>query len=176
MISERASAMTLFDVVIGLGANLGDRRATLVRAAGELGRLGRELGRSALYETEPVGPPQPHYLNAALRLECSLAPEALLTELLGIEQALGRVRRERWGPRVLDLDVLWVAGLQLRSETLVIPHPELARRAFALRPLLDVAPEAISPEGLPYRLVSLALDRGGVTELPNTRGDWLGGG
>lgn len=168
--------MTVFDVVIGLGANLGDRRATLGLAGREIGRLGRLVACSALYETEPVGPPQPRFLNAAVRLEASLEPPELLAELLAIEQRHGRVRRERWGPRVLDLDILWVAGLAVRSETLVVPHPELTRRAFALLPLLDVAPDAISPEGLPYRLVSMSLDRSGVQELAETRGNWLGGG
>jgi len=168
--------MTLFDVVVGLGANLGDCRATLAAAARKLGRLGQVTAVSPLYETDPIGPPQPKYLNAAVRLSSSLEPAALLAELCAIEQQAGRIRRERWGPRVLDLDILWVAGLALRSEQLVIPHPELTRRAFALRPLLDVAPDAISPEGLPYRDVSMTLDHSGVRELKETRGNWLGAG
>jgi 2-amino-4-hydroxy-6-hydroxymethyldihydropteridine diphosphokinase len=168
MISKR---MPVFDVVVGLGANLGDRRTTLEAAAADLGRLGRVVGRSPLYETEPLGPPQPIYLNAAVRLDCRLQPLALLDELRAIEQKAGRVRRERWGPRVLDLDILWVAGLALRSEELTIPHPELCRRAFALIPLLDVAPEAISPEGLPYRDVSMTLDRSGIRALGEMRGN-----
>jgi len=167
--------MTVFDVVVGLGANLGDRQSTLEVAAGELGRLGRLVSRSRLYETEPVGPPQPKYLNAAVRLECSLEPRALLAELHAIERRAGRVRRERWGPRVLDLDILWVAGHTVDSEELVIPHPELTRRAFALLPLLDVAPEAISPDGLSYRDVSMTLDRTGVRELEQVRLNWPGG-
>ena len=164
--------MTVFDVVVGLGANLGDRQSTLEAAVDELGRLGRVVGRSRLYETEPVGPPQPKYLNAAVRLECSLEPRALLAELHAIERRAGRERRERWGPRVLDLDILWVAGHTEHSDELVIPHPELTRRAFALMPLLDVAPEAISPDGLSYRDVSMTLDRSGIRELGEMRGNW----
>jgi len=168
--------MTVFDVVVGLGANLGDRTTTLAWAAGEIERLGRVVGRSHLYETEPVGPPQPRFLNAAVRLRTPLEPRALLVDLLAIEAKAGRVRRERWGPRVLDLDILWVAGLAMRSEDLVIPHPELTRRAFALIPLLDVAPEAISPDGLAYRDVSMTLDCSGLRELPAAQGFGVGAG
>ncbi|HEV8244125.1 MAG TPA: 2-amino-4-hydroxy-6-hydroxymethyldihydropteridine diphosphokinase [Polyangiaceae bacterium] len=165
--------MTLFDVVVGLGANLGDRRQMLVRAVAGLQRLGRVVGVSALYETEPVGPPQPHYLNAAVRLKTELTPPELLARLLELERELGRVRRERWGPRVLDLDLLWVADFACDSQGLTVPHPELEQRAFALLPLLDVAAEASSLEGLSYRAISMSLDRSGVRELPGTREGWL---
>jgi len=164
--------MTVFDVVVGLGANLGDRQTTLEAASVALERLGRVVGRSRLYETEPVGPPQPRYLNAAVRLECALEPRVLLGELHGIEQRAGRERRERWGPRVLDLDILWVAGLVLDGEDLVIPHPELTNRAFALMPLLDVAPEAVSPSGVRYRDVSMGLDHSGVRVMAAAHGNW----
>lgn len=133
------------DMVIGLGSNLGDRRATLARAVWSLSALGRVLGVSELYESEALGPPQPDYLNAAVRLVTTLDPARLLTGLLEIERAAGRVRRERWGPRVLDLDILWVRGLSLESAGLTIPHAELTRRAFALVPLLEVAPDALDP-------------------------------
>ena len=140
------------DAVVGLGSNLGDRQAELALALGALEPLGRVLGRSALYETEPVGPPQPAFLNAAARITTELAPEALLRELLGIERRRGRVRRERWGPRNIDLDILWIAGVVVALPELVVPHPELRRRPFALRPLLDVAPEASDPcDGVAYR-------------------------
>lgn len=134
---------------IGLGANLGDRGATLESAVARLAATaGVVVERtSPVYETAPVGPPQPSYLNAAVRARTSLEPEALLDALLAIEAAHGRVRRERWGPRTLDLDVLVLCEpttLALRpwsSARLTVPHPHLLERAFALAPLLDVIPE-----------------------------------
>src|SRR3569832_140962 len=128
------SRAALFE--IGLGANLGDRRATLQAAVGALGKVGLVLAISALYETEPVGPPQPSFLNAAVLLESVLTPQQLLEQLLGIARAHGRERRERWGPRTLDLDILHSPDLVLTESDLTLPHPELAKRAFALVPLL----------------------------------------
>jgi 2-amino-4-hydroxy-6-hydroxymethyldihydropteridine diphosphokinase len=133
--------------IVGLGSNLGDRAATLASAVGALGRIegARLAAVSPVYETEPVGPPQPRYLNAAVRLETDLDAEPLLDALLAIEAAHGRARREKWGPRTLDLDVLAIldAGrpLEIRTPRLEVPHPALLDRAFALAPLLDVAPE-----------------------------------
>ncbi len=159
---------------MGLGANLGDRRAAFDAATTDLEVLGRLVGVSALYETEPVGPPQPGYLNAAVRLETPLAAEALLDELLAIERRQGRERRERWGPRVLDLDILWISGMRVRTSRLEVPHPELHRRAFALLPLLDVAPDAADPEGHErYSTVLAALDSSGARRMPGTAaGAW----
>ena len=93
-----------------------------------------------MFETDAVGPPQPRYLNAALRAATELNALALLDRLLAIEAALGRVRDVRWGPRTLDLDVLW-SNLPLQHARLRVPHPHLHERPFALAPLLDVAPE-----------------------------------
>jgi 2-amino-4-hydroxy-6-hydroxymethyldihydropteridine diphosphokinase len=146
------------DAVIGLGSNLGDRLATLARARVELGTLGTLTAASSLYETAPVGPPQPMFLNAAVALTTSVSPPGLLAALLAVEQHLGRVRRERWGPRTIDLDILWIAGTTWDSPELTVPHPELRSRAFALRPLLDVAPAATDPrDGTSYRSVLAAL-------------------
>ena len=128
--------------VIGLGANLGDRRGALKSAVLALGAHGRVARLSHLYEAVALGPPQPDYLNAAALLESSLSPRALLDELLEIERRHGRERRERWGPRTLDLDLLYSPGLTLNEPGLTVPHPELTRRAFALMPLLDVLPDA----------------------------------
>lgn len=128
--------------VVGLGANLGDRLATLTSAVASLAALGRIEGVSRVYESLAVGPAQPDYLNAAALLASRLRPEQLLIGLLGIERAHGRERRERWGPRTLDLDLLHSPGLIVDLPTLTLPHPELHRRAFALRPLLDLLPDA----------------------------------
>lgn len=131
--------------VLGLGSNLGDRLATLRRAL-ELFRATPEvevLATSRVYETDPVGPPQPRYLNAALRVRTGWAPPALLEHGLRVESRLGRNREVgvRWGPRTLDVDILHWSGGSFRQRDLTIPHAELERRAFALAPLLDVAPE-----------------------------------
>jgi 2-amino-4-hydroxy-6-hydroxymethyldihydropteridine diphosphokinase len=128
--------------VIGLGANLGDRLGTLKSAVLALGAHGEVQRLSHVYETPALGPPQPDYLNAAVLLGTSLPPRALLGELLRIEQRHGRERRERWGPRTLDLDLLLSPGLTLEEPGLSLPHPELGRRSFALVPLLDVLPDA----------------------------------
>lgn len=133
--------------MIGLGSNVGSREA-LLRAASDLVAAisGVDLvARSPLWETAPLGPPQPAYFNAALLVRTTHTPESLLRELLAVEAALGRERRERWGPRTIDLDILWSEGVALRTDTLTVPHPELARRTFALAPLLALCPEAIDP-------------------------------
>lgn len=138
----------VWTALIGVGSNLGDRAAYLRSAAKRIAASpGLVLeARSRIYETPPLGPPQPAYLNAALRVAAEPDPEALLDILHGIERDHGRARRERWGPRTLDLDILF--GLDASGSSLVIathrlevPHPGLRARAFALAPLLDVAPE-----------------------------------
>ena len=136
--------------VIGLGSNLGDRLVHLVRAADQIRGLGRVLAFSAVYESAAWGgPEQGPFLNAALALEAALAPAALLEALLEIERDLGRQRRERWGPRTIDLDLSWADGVVVDTPGLRIPHERLAERSFALRPLLDVAPDARPPPGGP---------------------------
>ena len=131
--------------VVGLGANLGDRVATLRSAVLCLAQHGVVQKLSSLYETAAVGPPQPDYLNAAVLLESALAPGQLMRGLLDVEQRHGRERRERWGPRTLDLDLLLSPALVVRDVELTLPHPELGRRAFALAPLVDVLPQATDP-------------------------------
>lgn len=135
--------------VVGLGSNLGDRLATLRSAVAALGKLGAVRAKSAIYETAPLLPPgassQPHYYNAAVLLETELAPDALLDQLHAIEGQHGRERSEKWAARTLDLDILWIDGMTIATDTLVVPHPQLRERAFALRPLLDVAPGAKDP-------------------------------
>ena len=158
--------------VIGLGANLGDRRSSLRAAVLALGAHGRVLGLSHLYETPAMGPPQPDYLNAALLLESRLAPRALLGKLLEVEQAHGRERRERWGPRTLDLDLLCSPGQALDEPGLTLPHPELERRVFALTPLLDVMPDARAERsGASYQSMLATLDQSSV-RLVETNEAW----
>lgn len=140
-----ASLLMALAFVIGLGSNLGERERFIARGIEEVARMAQRVeALSRVYETAAIGPPQPAYLNAALRIVAQATPEALLEALLTIEAALGRVRDVRWGPRVLDLDILW-STQPYASESLTIPHAELACRNFALAPLLDVAPE-LAPE------------------------------
>jgi 2-amino-4-hydroxy-6-hydroxymethyldihydropteridine diphosphokinase len=132
---------------IGLGANLDDPRRHVETAAAQLGRLPstRLAATSALYRTAPLGPAdQPDYINAVARIDTWLTPEALLAELQAIERQHGRVRNgTRWGPRTLDLDLLTFGDRQISSKGLMVPHPEMHRRAFVLVPLADVAPPGL---------------------------------
>ncbi len=129
--------------VVGLGSNLGPRKLTLRRAIAQMRKQGLAIERvSSLYESRAIGPAQPDYLNAAARIRSELLPHQLLEVLQEIEQAHGRRRAVRWGPRTLDLDILWYDGPDVSTKNLVIPHPELRARAFAAIPLADVAPEA----------------------------------
>ena len=147
--------------MIGLGANLGDRLGQLRAAVRAMGKIGKIERLSRVYETEPVGPPQPAYLNAAALLVYEGGPEDLLDALLGIERMLGRERREKWGPRTIDLDVLWIEGMAVETDRLAVPHPQLTLRGFALRPLADVAPAAIDPvSGNAYGNLPAAADPG----------------
>ena len=132
--------------VVGIGTNLGDRRATMRAALGGLATFARVEATSHLYESAPVGgPEQPAFLNAAALVRFDGPALDLLDRLLALELALGRVRVERWGPRVIDLDLLWIDGVAIDEPRLVVPHPRLRERAFAVRPLLDVVPGARDP-------------------------------
>ena len=148
------------DVVIGLGSNLGDRMGYLREAVGLLSAQVVVLASSHVYETVPVGgPSQGAFLNAAVRVLAEGTPHGLLDTVLDVERKLGRERSERWGPRTIDLDLLWSPDARARSSRLTLPHPRLLERAFALVPLLDVAPDALCPEsGVTYasRLSSLS--------------------
>jgi 2-amino-4-hydroxy-6-hydroxymethyldihydropteridine diphosphokinase len=164
----------MWDVVIGRGSNVGDRLENLRAAIRGIAKLGSLEAVSALYDTAPVGPPQARFLNAALRLSTGTPPNPLLAELLAIEQSLGRERRERWGPRTLDLDILWVEGVMCADVGLTVPHPELRKRAFALLPLLDVAPAATDPrDGTEYARVTVELDLSVVLEVEGSRASWF---
>lgn len=126
--------------LLALGSNLGDRRAHLAAAVRDMPDL---VAVSRLYETAPVGGPgeQGAYLNMVVALDTDLSPRELL-ELCGhLERAAERVRAERWGPRTLDVDVLWIDGVTVDEPDLVVPHPRMLERRFVQVPLLDVAPD-----------------------------------
>jgi 2-amino-4-hydroxy-6-hydroxymethyldihydropteridine diphosphokinase len=158
-----------FDVVIGLGSNLGDRQGFLDAACLALHALAETQvqAKSSVVETPPFGgPEQGPYLNAALRLETRLLPEHLMRECLRIEQSLGRIRRERWGPRTIDLDILWIRDLAHESPNLCVPHPRLHERWFALEPLIQVAPDAQHPTtGQKYSELLAALPAVSVEQV-----------
>jgi 2-amino-4-hydroxy-6-hydroxymethyldihydropteridine diphosphokinase len=134
-------------VYIGMGANLGDREATLLSALSALSRIDAVavLRSSSLYESAPVGPPQPRFLNAVVEVECALEPQRLLTILKQIELDLGRRKGERWGPRTIDLDILLWTDRVVADPNLQVPHLELHNRRFALEPLAELAPKVRHP-------------------------------
>lgn len=128
---------------VGLGSNLGNSCETLCRAIGELDLLAetRLAARSRIYRTPPWGKlDQPDFFNAVAGLDTALEAERLLDELLALERRHGRVRRERWGARTLDLDLLLYAGMVIDTPRLKVPHPRLVERGFMLMPLAELVP------------------------------------
>jgi 2-amino-4-hydroxy-6-hydroxymethyldihydropteridine diphosphokinase len=160
------------DIVIGLGANLGNRESAFRQALDTIGALGTIVGLSHLIENPAVGGPrQPDYLNAAVRLRTGLEPQKLLLRLQRIEATLGRVRTVPWGPRTLDLDLLWAENTVRSTPELTLPHPLLTDRAFALAPLVQVAPEATDPRtGRRYADILSGLDCSSLTIVATPAG------
>jgi len=153
--------------VLGLGGNIGDPRSLMSAAIERLSRHpGIEVRAvSALYHTPPWGKTdQPAFLNAAVRIETQLSPPALLKAVLETEQALGRRRAERWGPRTIDIDILVYGAAAVDEPDLQIPHPRLKERAFALAPLVDVMTDA-EVEGQPAKHWLGESDRAGMARL-----------
>jgi 2-amino-4-hydroxy-6-hydroxymethyldihydropteridine diphosphokinase len=143
---------------LGLGSNLGDRLANLQRAVDLLAaHPAIEVRRSSrVYETEPVGgPPQPDYLNAVVEVDTQLGPHQLLEACLDVEGQMGRIRAERWGPRVIDVDLLIYDEREIEEPDLVVPHPRMRERAFVLMPLTELQPDPALGRG--RRLSTLRL-------------------
>lgn len=132
---------------IGLGSNLGDSRKNLEAALEKLQNTPEiNIDRvSSYYETVPIGPEQPNYFNRCALLTTHLSPDGLLERLLSIEDELGRVRKERWGARTMDLDLLLYGDWIVKTPHLEIPHPRMRERAFVLFPLAEIASEWIDP-------------------------------
>ncbi len=134
-------------VYIGIGSNLGDRKENCLRAIELLQK--REIivtKRSSLYETEPWGvKDQPLFLNMAIEIETGLNPEELLKILKEIEREVGRERYFKWGPRIIDLDILLFDNIILKTDNIEIPHPLMHERIFVLRPLCEIAPDIKHP-------------------------------
>jgi 2-amino-4-hydroxy-6-hydroxymethyldihydropteridine diphosphokinase len=153
---------------IALGSNLGDSRTILENALKALAQTpGITLQDcSNWYRTVPIGPPQPDYLNGCALLEVQLMPQELLEMLLRVEAQFGRVRRERNGPRTLDLDLLLFDDLILDIPTLQLPHPRMKERAFVLVPLAEIAPNWVEPvSGKAIAQLVQTVDCSGVYRL-----------
>ena len=164
---------TTVEAVVGLGSNQGDRVARVRGAVEALGRLPgtRVAGVSRCYRTPAWGVlEQPDFINAAVLLRTTLGPVVLLEAMLGIERTAGRVRSadgtDRWGPRVLDLDLLLFGDQHIDVPGLTVPHPYLHERAFALVPLLEVWPDAVIPGRGPAREALAGLATGAIEALP----------
>jgi len=128
-------------VYLGLGSNLGDRLGVLRGAMAELAHLGQLNAVSAVYETEPWGDTdQPRFLNLCCRLKTQLTPGSLLAATQSIERHLGRQPERRWGPRLIDIDLLMYDDLQVNTLELTLPHPRIAERSFVLVPLVELVP------------------------------------
>jgi len=132
--------------VVALGANLEDPNAAVELALALLEQSTDLIARSSLYSTKPVGgPPQPDYVNAVCIVDSELPPHELLDLLHGIEKSMGRVRNERWGPRVIDLDLITYDDVLSEEEDLILPHPRAHERRFVLEPWLEIDPDAELP-------------------------------
>ncbi len=133
-------------VYLSLGSNVGDRAAQLRSALARLEPTGRVLAVSSFYETEPMEfTQQPWFLNCAAALETNQSPKQLMASILRIEQAMGRQRLQKKGPRTIDIDILLFDSAVVNSSELTIPHPALHQRRFVLEPLAEIAPEVLHP-------------------------------
>ncbi|MBM4160585.1 MAG: 2-amino-4-hydroxy-6-hydroxymethyldihydropteridine diphosphokinase [Ignavibacteria bacterium] len=161
------------NVFVGLGSNVGDRLGFLKSAVQELGKLHATaiVRVSSIYETEPVGKKdQPHFLNMVIELVSALDASQFHSQCKEIERRIGRTRSERWGPREIDLDLLYFGRDRVSDGRLTVPHPEIADRRFVLVPMGELAPEWIDP----VRRISIAQmlvacdDASAVTKTPYT--------
>ncbi len=154
-----------YDALIGLGSNIGDKAGNIARAIALLTEEGdiRLVAKSRLYRTAPWGvTDQDWFVNACIAVATDLSPRDLLARCLFVEETMKRVRQERWGPRVIDVDVLTYRDVTMDDPDLTLPHPRIAERAFVLVPLMDIAPGAEIAGHDPAHWLA-HLDRGEVT-------------
>lgn len=140
--------MKKYKAFIALGSNLGDREENLKKATVEIeSNFGVTIKRSSIYETKPWGKAnQPDFVNQVVVVDTFKSPEDCLTILLSIEDRMGRKREEKWGARIIDLDLLYVGNFILETEKLKLPHPGIPHRKFVLVPLVEIDPEFIHPQ------------------------------
>ncbi len=161
-------------VYIGIGSNLGDRRANTIEAIGRIRELPttKLVRSSSLYESEPLGDAKTWFVNSVIEVETELLADALLKKLQAIEEAMGRkrVKGERWGSRIIDLDILLVDQDVIAKRALKVPHPEMHKRRFVLMPLAEVAPHVIHPQlgRSVSALLATVKDEKQVTLLPRS--------
>jgi 2-amino-4-hydroxy-6-hydroxymethyldihydropteridine diphosphokinase len=158
------------EALLGLGGNLGDVRTTLGQAIMALcdGREVKLVARSSDYRTPPWGvTDQPPFINLAIVVETALAPRALLNRALTVEAMFGRDRAKelRWGPRILDIDIIAFDGLEVEESGLALPHPHLFERAFVLAPLAEIAPDR-KIKGITIAQALARVDSAGIERLP----------
>ncbi|WP_041763872.1 2-amino-4-hydroxy-6-hydroxymethyldihydropteridine diphosphokinase [[Leptolyngbya] sp. PCC 7376] len=141
------SPVKLINVAIALGSNLGDSLAILEQAIETVSTEPNVtlLRKSSWYRTKPIGPPQPDYINGCITCQTSLTPEVLLAKLHQIENLFGRERKEHWGARTLDLDLILYGDRLINTPDLIVPHPRMQERAFVLVPLMEIAADWIDP-------------------------------
>jgi 2-amino-4-hydroxy-6-hydroxymethyldihydropteridine diphosphokinase len=151
-------------VYLGLGSNLGERTRNLEKSLEKITGLASIEQKSSIYETEPWGlKEQPNFLNQVIRINTRLAPLELLSALKKIERTMGRKKSVKYGPRLIDLDILFYDDLVMKTETLTIPHPMLTQRAFVLVPLNEIAPNHLHPvEGKKIRELNESIDQRSV--------------
>ncbi len=134
-------------IYLSIGSNIGDRRKNVELSLNELERNGiNAIKVSSFYETEPVGPKQRNFYNIVGKFRTNLRPTTLLKTLKQIEKNLGRKKTYRWGPRVIDIDILFYGNEIVETKELIIPHKEIANRVFVLVPMKEIAPDFIHPK------------------------------
>ena len=157
---------------IGIGSNLGDRRANALEASRRVGELPttRVVRASSLYESEPLGDAKTWFVNSVIEIETELTVETMLKRLKAIEEEMGRkrVKGKRWGSRIIDLDILFWNHEVIQKRTLKVPHPEMHKRRFVLMPLAELAPHVIHPQlgNSVSSLLATVADKKRVTLLP----------
>jgi len=153
-------------VYLGLGSNLGDRKENLDRALGYLSQRLRVIGKSSVYDTEPMeNPAQPRFLNMVCQAKTMLKPEDLLTLAKGIERKIGRLPSRPNSPRPIDIDILFYDDKVIDTPELKIPHPRIASRAFVLVPLAEIAPTLVHPVNKKTAKEMLGEIKKGVQEV-----------
>jgi len=167
MVGTTKDSPEAFDAIIALGSNLGDKVGNINMAIGLLGERGdvRLVCRSRNFATEPWGKTdQDTFVNACISVATLLSPRALLERCKEIERGMGRQLTEKWGPRLIDLDLLVYGDQFINEPDFVLPHPHIAARAFVLAPLMDIAPDLMLA-GRRVRVLHAAIDLSGVQPL-----------
>jgi 2-amino-4-hydroxy-6-hydroxymethyldihydropteridine diphosphokinase len=163
----------MVEALLGFGGNLGDVQSTLDQGVAVMcdGQAVRLVARSSDYRTAPWGmTDQPPFVNLALVVDTTLTPRALLERALHVEAVFGRdrAREQRWGPRILDIDIIAFDGLELNEAGLTLPHPRVLERAFVLAPLAEIVPDR-KIKGIAIKDALARLDQGGIEKLPPRR-------